>query len=196
MRWHQSLGCGVHEDDVRRFAGFADLEPEPFVRLDTAAIDELNDVFSKWRQHDHALVDLESPVRKYLRIRALPNLELRVLGYFALLESLITHKPDPKDPTESLMRQIRSKMLLLDDRFERKLDYENLTPGTAPTKVWNALYEYRSNLAHGSVSDFQSKELRCLLTPGKAETFVQVALVSVMRQALEEPKLIRNLKAC
>jgi hypothetical protein len=117
-------------------------------------------------QHDHAAANLEAMLRKYLRLRALPDHELRVLGYFSILESLITHKP--VDSMDSLVRRVSGKMALLSNRFKRPLPYDGLAGSPTPQKAWTSLYEYRSNLAHGQIADFKSKKLRFLRSPRSA----------------------------
>jgi hypothetical protein len=195
VRWHQSASCGVASEAVRAFGDAAAREPEPFLILDAGAIEELSRVSAKFRQHDHGALDLSTRVQNYLRLNALPNRELRTLGYFSMLESLLTHAPQPHDPTDSIGRQIQGKMVLLGHRFDRPLQYDSLDVGIKPKTAWSKLYGYRSSLAHGGTPDFES-DFRCLQNASVAEGFVRRALVSVMRQALEEPQLVIDLKGC
>ena len=115
--------------------------------------------------------------------------------YFSILESMITHAPDPKDPYDSLTRQVRQKMLLIGRRCLIPVPYDVFDTGASPDTLWTRLYEYRSKIAHGAPTDFSDK-LQCLKNSEAALAFVARATVSVMRQALEEPDLITDLRAC
>jgi hypothetical protein len=64
-----------------------------------------------------------------------------------------------------------------------------------PEKLWGKLYEYRSIVAHGSQTDFESN-LKCLKDPATALSFITSATVSVFRQMLEEPELLADLREC
>jgi hypothetical protein len=62
--------------------------------------------------------------------------------------------------------------------------------------VWTALYEYRSRVAHGVRPNFNDRDLRILRGPIEAEVFARVAARALMRHTLEEPELVKDLKAC
>lgn len=126
--------------------------------------------------------------------------ELKTLGYFIILESLLTHKPDPKDITESLTRQIKTKIALLNNRFEKRLDFQKFF-GFDKTKfdekkIMATLYNYRSNIAHGSESDFSDKNLNLLKSPELAKEFIFILTQKVLVYALKEPQLMVDLKNC
>ena len=120
---------------------------------------------------------------------------LTILGYFTVVESLLTHRPDPKDPTDSITRQIRSKVRLLGNRMVPKLDY-----GAFKEKdngnVWSSLYEYRSVLAHGGTPDFSRGKLKQLPSEQAVISFLQMACRRLLRHALLEPLLCADLKDC
>ena len=119
---------------------------------------------------------------------------LRFLGYFAILESLLTHAPKPSDPYDSITRQVIKKLTLLDHRWTPKIDY---TPfGDAkPEKVWSRLYSYRSRVAHGGEPDFDG-ELSVLKNKETALKIVKETTKAVIRQALLEPQLLLDLREC
>jgi hypothetical protein len=104
------FGFGVDPKVLDRFAETAAPREQPFIELDTAAIDELSDVCSRYRIHDNDRVDLHGATKRYWHLESIPEKsDMRTLGYFGILESLLTHKPDPKDPSDSIGRQIRGK---------------------------------------------------------------------------------------
>lgn len=120
---------------------------------------------------------------------------LTVLGYFMVIESLLTHRPDPKDPTDSIGRQIRSKMKLLGNRMASALDYRVFSE-VEVGKVWSLLYDYRSALAHGGLPDFKSGKLQRLRDEQTVILFLQTACRRLLRQAVIEPSLCADLKDC
>ncbi len=63
------------------------------------------------------------------------------------------------------------------------------------TTLWSKLYDYRSNLAHGSKPDFKSN----LSLLGHAETarkYLRETTMALLRHSLTEPLLIRDPRAC
>lgn len=121
---------------------------------------------------------------------------MRTLGYFGIIESLLTHKPDLKDPSDSIGRQIRGKMNLLNSRFKRPLPYSELLGDLPSDDIWKALYEFRSCAAHGTKPNFSKGLLSKLKTADYAMRLTRLAAVATMRHALDEPRLVRDLKLC
>jgi len=119
---------------------------------------------------------------------------LALLGYFALIESILTHAPKLSDPYDSITRQIKSKMALLHERFEFAPDYR-VFGEVKPDKIWSSLYSYRSKVAHGSQPDF-SKDLKIIKSHETALYFIRSATRALLAQVLKEPKLIRDLQQC
>lgn len=141
------------------------------------------------------VVNVRQLVRQLSALKALPHgSPLRFLGYFAVLESLLTHPPLPSDPYSSITRQVKKKIELLNNRWNRPINYEPFG-GAAPEKVWGKMYDYRSALAHGGTPDF-SKDLKMLVDAKVALRLLRSTVKSVLRQALIEPILIRDLREC
>lgn len=170
---------------------------ECLLALKLSDLEELRCVFAKFQQHQDEGIGLLPALRQFRELHAIPiSSPLRFLGYMAILESLITHQPNPKDPYDSLTRQVRQKMLLLGRRTHLKLPYERFGPDCKKDKVWTAIYHYRSAIAHGASADFSSKELRILGGASQALGFVRASTVAVMRHTLDEPELVSDLRAC
>jgi hypothetical protein len=119
---------------------------------------------------------------------------LRFLGYFAVLESLLTHPPRPTDPYDSITRQVKKKLTLLDHRWSRRIDYSPFGDTPAET-VWGKMYAYRSAVAHGGTPDFNSL-LSVLRNHATALRLLQETAKAVVRYALEEPLLVLDLRDC
>jgi hypothetical protein len=165
-----------------------------FVDISISDIENIKDLFNRLESHDHETLDLNEVIKELQQLKKLPFCSpLRFLGYFSVLEALLIHSPDPKDPVDSITRQVKAKIRLLDNRWENKLDY---TPfGSAkPDTVWGKMYSYRSSIAHGNKQ--KTKEILEKMTHEKALTLVKQAVKSVIRQSLIEPALIRDLKQC
>ena len=120
------------------------------------------------------------------------NSPLRFLGYFAVLESLLTHAPKPSDPYDSITRQVKKKLALLDHRFSKRKHYVPL--GKAPIDtIWAKMYHYRSLVAHGGDPEFAG-DLSLLKSQGTALALIKETVKAVIRHALSEPQLLIDLR--
>jgi Apea-like HEPN len=166
-----------------------------FVSLTDQDCTNLKDVELKLRSYNATEPSLNAALDDYLALRQIENHPNMVfLGLFAILEMLITHKPDDNDPYSSITRQMKKKMALLDRRLRLPLSYAEFGKTASAEKIWSALYSVRSAIAHGRRPDFhKARPLRDMIA---ATRFVRSAVRSVMRQALEEPDLVNDLREC
>jgi hypothetical protein len=140
-------------------------------------------------------MNVENLALQLNELKAFPHRSpLRFLGYFAILESLVTHSPQPADPYDSITRQVKKKLALLNSRFRWAIDY---TPfgDVPPETIWNKMYAYRSNVAHGATPQFTG-ELAVLKNHETALALIKGTVKAVMRQALLEPELLLALREC
>lgn len=143
----------------------------------------------------HDCVDMDSLIGQVIDLEALPERSpLVFLGYFALLESILTHQPKKSDTIDSITRQIIRKTALLDNRWQPRLDYSDFN-GARPETVWSAMYNYRSCLAHGGRPDF-AKDLKVLSDRWNALRLLKDTLKATVRQVLAEPQLVVDLRNC
>lgn len=110
---------------------------------------------------------------------------LQILGYFAVLESILTHAPNPDDRYDSITRQIKQKLALLNGRWRPPLDYSAFS-GLSHDKVWSKMYAYRSAIAHGATPNFDG-ELSALGKAENSNVLISEAVRKTICQALEEP---------
>jgi len=124
-----------------------------------------------------------------------------VLLYTGIIESIITHAPDPKDPTDSLSRQVSAKMELVRNRFDRDIKPEsyftkNKEQLPAFTKTWKDLYGIRSTIIHGGHVSFER---------GSSSKFENITLINkylhdnireLIKLYFKEPLLLQDLRNC
>jgi Apea-like HEPN len=149
------------------------------------------------RLSEHVATDIDIPrvCNQLLNLQVLDaNSDVAFLGYFTVLESLLVHKPDPKDPTDSITRQVKKKITLLDNRWNPKIDYSAFD-AHKPEAIWGKMYEMRSAIAHGDLPDFKQslKSLRDFVT---ARSLLTRTVRAIARHALEEPRLVADLREC
>jgi hypothetical protein len=101
------------------------------VDVSPADVSEIGAIHSSLRSYDHTVMDLKRVFIQMSQLKGLPHASpLRFLGYFSILESLLTHHPKSTDPYDSITRQVKKKVALLDRRFVRAIDYNGLAGST------------------------------------------------------------------
>lgn len=179
---------------------FAVLDSAPrndafFLDLVASDVDEIRIVYSQLQAHNPQIIDTGRLAFQLSQLKALPHHSpLRFLGYFAVLESLLTHAPKPSDPYDSITRQVKMKLALLDARFPRKLDYASFGAANVDS-IWSKMYHYRSQVAHGGAPHFAG-DLAVLKSHETALALIRNTVKAVIRQAISEPQLLRDLREC
>ncbi len=167
----------------------------PFLDLTSSDVENMSLLVGQSRSWDENVVNLKRITEQMLDLDALPyGSQLLFLGYFAILESLLTHQPKPTDTIDSITRQVKQKVLLLDKRWQPSLDYSSFR-GDDPASIWSKMYAYRSSLAHGAEPDFK-KDLHILGDADRALKLLKQTVKGVLRQTLIEPQLILDLRNC
>lgn len=174
----------------------ASKDDDILITLERSHLEDLRSVIAQFKKHDDKEVRLLPALAQFSELHAIPKFSpLRFLGYVAILESLITHQPNPTDPYDSLTKQVTNKMILLGRRCRLKLPYEYFGTNCNPETLWKKLYAYRSKVAHGSSVDFKGK-FQMLGSAEQALSFIRDSTAAIMRHALDEPELIVDLRAC
>lgn len=160
--------------------------------LGMAEAEQMRDSFQRMARHDNTILDLSRVMELLRELKNLPRFSpLQILGYFAILESVLTHQPNPEDRYESITRQITQKLSLLNRRWHLRLNYIPFGE-TSHEKIWKKMYAYRSSIAHGRKPDFES-ELALLKNADAANTLINEAVKKVICQAYLEPQLVGDL---
>lgn len=166
-----------------------------FVEIAESDVQQIRSLHQQLKAFKHDSVNLESLIQQAMDLEALPRQSpLLFLGYFALLESMLTHQPRKTDTIDSITRQIIKKISLLDNRWQPRLIYGEF-PGGKPERIWSAMYSYRSCLAHGRKPDF-ANELQLLRNAENALGLLKQTVRGVLRQTLVEPQLMVDLRNC
>ncbi len=155
----------------------------------------ISELVERVSKHPTTAIDIPKVIQQLLNLQALDaDSDVAFLGYFSVLESLLVHKPDPRDPTDSITRQVKKKITLLDNRWRQKLDYSSF--GNAkPEAIWAKMYEMRSAIAHGDTPDFK-KSLKSLKDRTSARALLIRTVRAIARHALLEPQLVVDLREC
>lgn len=192
---HEGAGLVWHPGRLFHVLQAARFDESFFRAASKSDLEEIMSIRSWLQKDDEELKKIKPIADQVSQLKALPHdSPLRFLGYFAVLESLLTHSPKPSDPYDSITRQVKKKIALLDNRWPRRIDY---TPfgGLAPEKVWGKMYAYRSLLAHGGSADFGG-EFKHLANHELALRLIKETVKAVVRQALIEPRLVLDLRDC
>jgi hypothetical protein len=167
----------------------------PFVEVTSAAVKSLSLLHDQVRKQADEPLNLRRLTEQVLDLDALPyESPLLFLGHFAILESLVTHQPKKTDTIDSITRQVKQKVLLLNNRWQPRIDYSPFEE-SKPDTIWSKMYSYRSCLAHGGEPDFKG-DLQLLGNPDRALNLLKQTVTGVLRQALIEPQLIVDLRNC
>jgi len=167
-----------------------------FISLDAPVA--LSAAFSLIAAFDHKKFNVISDALfNFQQLKGIPKtVGFRHLGFFAIIESLLTHMPDPKDPTDSIGRQIKSKFILLNNRMDPKFDFEHWFGEIEPAKLLGKLYTYRSKIAHGAPVEFDSGPLSVLKSTEHVHAVLVALTSNLILHAMKEPQLMTDLKRC
>lgn len=127
---------------------------------------------------------------------------LKVLGYFAVIEGLLSHAPQNSDRMDSIQRQLIRNINLLNNRL-RKINREiqfNDFGDTKPEKVLTKLYAYRSAIAHGNNTEKPLNDISQIRPSGEhadrlwVHDWLRNMTKKLLLGAIIEPELVSDLK--
>jgi len=166
------------------------------VKVEQEEIRKIGDIYDlyknlhpEYQYIDHSVKNLNS----LKRIQK--DSELLIIGYFSIIEALITHAPRLNESLDSISHQIKNKLILLRKRFERKVAYNSYFLDTNDKTIWGLLYRYRSCIAHGGIPDFK-KKFRVLKSKEVVLDFLRENIKCLILFSLKEPELMEDLKNC
>jgi hypothetical protein len=130
-----------------------------------------------------------------------PN-PVKTLGYFGVIESLLSHAPLPNDSADSIVRQLKRNLILINNRMDgqRNIGFSEFGQ-VKPETVISKLYDYRSAVAHGGDTKSKIKNLTDIhkvwtdipheLWPDR---FLRRLVKRVLVHAMREPQLVIDIK--
>ena len=160
---------------------------------------------------DYVLLNIQnnfpSEIREVIHIfSTLDNLAdsslFKTLGYFAVIEGLLSHPPQPSDRMDSIQKQLIRNINLLNNRL-KKINREiswNDFGSTKLDKVLKKLYEYRSAIAHGGKVNTIITDIS-KMRPGNIKTdhlwihdWLRALTKKLILAAIVESELVKDLK--
>lgn len=173
----------------------------PFVSVSQTDLGKIRSIY-KLIQHmeksDHKF-EIRQVINSFRLSLGLPmNNPMVILSLVAVIESILTHQPKPNDPTESITRQVSCKMNLLSHQF----DFNNMTMThfkavIDTVKLWKAIYEYRSRVAHGDRIFFTNESgLKVLQSQDNLIRYLKSITRKLIFLFLKETRLLIDLKKC
>ncbi len=167
---------------------------QPAILLEQSAIDDLFEMYDQLRSSEAQHPWILRALNSYCDVRRLPiHSPLTTLGYFAILEMILTHDPAENGNIRTLTHQLRKKIPLVTRRPQASLDYSPFGNQVNEEKVWTLLYAFRSAVAHGAEPDFANK-LLLLGHSQRVHAFLRNATRAILRHCLREPQLVADLR--
>jgi hypothetical protein len=166
------------------------------VRVDEAYIQQLKDTLSDLLVFDFgAFPEVDRALQILYDSRLVRSLksDARILMLFAILEMLLTHQPK-LETDDSITHQITTKLEFIGTRMRAPFEYKLFAGEAAPDKVWKALYAYRSAMAHGREAEIRMSGHRVPKNSEAAFDFLEDAVKRVIRHAIQDPELYRDLR--
>lgn len=126
----------------------------------------------------------------------------KILGYFAVIEGLLSHSPLSSDRMDSIQRQLIRNINLLNNRL-KKIDREIIFSDfgkTKPEKVLAKLYAYRSAIAHGSNVEGSIDDISQIRIGSEkndhlwVHDWLRAMTKKLILAAIVEPELVNDLK--
>lgn len=127
--------------------------------------------------------------------RVTDSSNLKTIGYFSVIEALVTHAPRLSETLDSISHQIRGKLILLSKRFVSPVNTNQIFGDIRPEKLWSKLYAYRSAIAHGRRPSFEG-ELSVLKNTETLASFLELICKQLLILSFKEPELVRDLREC
>lgn len=120
----------------------------------------------------------------------------KVIALFSVIETLLT--TTSKNSDQSINRQLQKKIKLLNNQFEKKLDFTKYFKGPdtlTEELIIEKLYTYRSKIAHGDYYDF-NKELQVLGDHKTIFEFLNLLTKRLILFSINNCQFMLDLKEC
>jgi len=136
-------------------------------------------------------------ITRYRQSRSLvQGANLKIVGYFSVIELLITHSPRLNESLDSITHQLVSKIILLSKQYNNPVCPEDYFGSITTKKLWKKLYSFRSAIAHGGNAKFSEREFESLAGMKNVEEFLRENIKQLILLALIKPDFLIDLKEC
>ncbi|HDZ61707.1 MAG TPA: hypothetical protein ENH40_01000 [Nitrospirae bacterium] len=174
----------------------SDIATSNAITIKSKELESIGTYYSWYKDIPEEYNFIEHAVKNFSSLRSIPRgSELIVVGYFSIIESLVTHPPRLTETLDSISHQLRNKMILLGKRFSRKINPESYFLPINTEQLWSKLYGYRSCLAHGSKANFQNN-FRALKNQDMIVAFLKENIKELLLLSMQQPEFINDLKKC
>jgi len=176
---------------ARHFCMKPNLKEPTILNIDD--LNEIKEIYKAIKENDiiekHEII--WNALINSLLVKILPPItDLKIVGYFSIIESILTHKPTPCDKNDSILKQINTKIPLIKKYFKREIDYNSYFESENETRIWNTLYNLRSRIAHGNKFNYKKHKTNRLKVMNFFKEFIKPLLI----MAIENPAYIKELK--
>jgi Apea-like HEPN len=186
----------AHVRQIYRLENLTDGLPPALITQKIASIGDLLDCYEKIKD-DPGYSFIKHALDNFEVVRTISDeLAIKGVGLFSIIESLVSHKPDLKDPHESITKQIQNKMALLRKRYSRKIPMNEYFDKANEDTTWSKLYGYRSAIAHGDPVSFSPKGYKILRDHKTVIRFLSENIKELILFALKDPEFISDLRKC
>lgn len=170
------------------------------IRLPTIFSESMVEELRRLDALHNALADDFNFIKEALAVfndlhRVTDSSNLKAIGYFSVIEALVTHAPRLSETLDSISHQIRGKLILLSKRFARSINTCDMFGDIRQDKLWSKLYEYRSWIAHGRRPSFEG-QLSVLKNSDNVASFLDLVCKQLLILSFMEPDLVRDLREC
>lgn len=176
---------------------FEKLEKKMLTELDVKEINGLFHSIGKFKETEEDFEFIKKALQDFLKLQEIPkDSPFRILGYFSILELLLTnYKPNEN----SINNQLQAKINLVNNQIENSINFSDYFQGADTNSlelIVGKLYHYRNDIAHGNKSDFEKQLFILKNNKIFIEEFLRALTKRVLIFAVEESKLIADLKMC
>ncbi|MBN2180547.1 MAG: hypothetical protein JW715_01440 [Sedimentisphaerales bacterium] len=166
------------------------------VNIEQDEIMKIGEIYDLYKKLPPKYQYIEHSIKNFDSLKRIPKkTELLTIGYFSIIETLITHAPRLNESLDSISHQIKNKLVLLRKRFERIIEYNSYFLNIKEKTLWSLLYSYRSCIAHGGIPDFVNK-FQNLKSKEVVLDFLREIIKCLILYSLREPELMADLKNC
>lgn len=195
---------GKTYNQLRTLNYFHDSENEvpPIVKkIDTNAIEELRNInllIANFEKNKFPFI--QKALTDFVKIKDISESSpFKILNCFSILELLLTTYRQRTSNDSSLSSQLQKKINLVNNQLDNKIQVNNYFKGpdtlTMETMI-EKLYQYRNDIAHGNLSNFE-KDLSILKNQQKKILpFLFATIKNMLIYSIKYPQLINDLKEC